>query len=135
MMEALSPANVGFLLFSIFLVLLLTGNPIMTALGVAIMACSIVLDIDLSLMIERVFASLMAFPLMTLPAFVLANSLMEAAGVSRRLAHVAENIVDPTPGGLATSTTPSCAFFSAISDSGPATTAAVGMLMIPAMAK
>ena len=111
MMEALSPANIGLLLFGIFFVLLLIGSPIMVALGVATMACFIVLDIDLSLMIERAFASLTAFPLMALPAFVLAGSLMEAAGVSRRLVH------------------------GAISGSGPATTAAVGMLMIPAMAK
>ena len=92
MMEALSPANIGLLLFGIFFVLLLIGSPIMVALGVATMACFIVLDIDLSLMIERAFASLTAFPLMALPAFVLAGSLMEAAGVSRRLVHVAENI-------------------------------------------
>ena len=135
MMEALSPANIGLLLFGIFFVLLLIGSPIMVALGVATMACFIVLDIDLSLMIERAFASLTAFPLMAWPAFVLAGSLMEAAGVSRRLVHVAENIVGPTPGGLAISTTLSCVFFGAISGSGPATTAAVGMLMIPAMAK
>ena len=121
MMEALSPANIG-----LFFVLLLIGSPIMVALGVATMACFIVLDIDLSLMIERAFASLTAFPLMALPAFVLAGSLMEAAGVSRRLVHVAENIVGPTPGGLAISTTLSCVFFGAISGSGPATTAAVG---------
>ena len=82
MMEALSPANIGLLLFGIFFVLLLIGSPIMVALGVATMACFIVLDIDLSLMIERAFASLTAFPLMALPAFVLAGSLMEAAGVS-----------------------------------------------------
>lgn len=53
MMEALSPANIGLLLFGIFFVLLLIGSPIMVALGVATMACFIVLDIDLSLMIER----------------------------------------------------------------------------------
>ena len=76
MMEALSPANIGLLLFGIFFVLLLIGSPIMVALGVATMACFIVLDIDLSLMIERAFASLTAFPLMALPAFVLAGSLM-----------------------------------------------------------
>ena len=97
MMEALSPANIGLLLFGIFFVLLLIGSPIMVALGVATMACFIVLDIDLSLMIERAFASLTAFPLMALPAFVLEGSLMEAAGVSRRLVHVAENIVTPRP--------------------------------------
>lgn len=56
------PANIGLLLFGIFFVLLLIGSPIMVALGVATMACFIVLDIDLSLMIERAFASLTAFP-------------------------------------------------------------------------
>ena len=134
-MEALTPAGIGLMLFCIFFVLLLIGSPIMVALGVATMTCFIALDIDLSMMIERAFASLTAFPLMALPAFVLAGSLMEAAGVSRRLVHIAENIVGPTPGGLAISTTLSCVFFGAISGSGPATTAAVGMLMIPAMAK
>lgn len=134
-MEALSPANIGFLLFGVFFLLLLIGSPIMVALGVATMACFLMLGIDLSLMIERAFASLTAFPLMALPAFVLAGALMEAAGVSRRLVHIAENIVGPTPGGLAISTTLSCVFFGAISGSGPATTAAVGMLMIPAMAR
>ena len=134
-MEALSPANIGFLLFGVFFLLLLIGSPIMVALGVATMACFLMLGIDLSLMIERAFASLTAFPLMALPAFVLAGALMEAAGVSRRLVHIAENIVGPTPGGLAISTTLSCVFFGAISGSGPATTAAVGMLMIPAMTR
>ena len=49
--------------------------------------------------------------------------------------NIAENIVGPIPGGLAISTVLSCVFFGAISGSGPATTAAVGMLMIPAMTK
>ncbi len=101
----------------------------------ATMACFILLDIDLSIMVERAFASLTAFPLMALPAFVLAGALMEASGISRRLVNIAENIVGPIPGGLAISTVLSCVFFGAISGSGPATTAAVGMLMIPAMTR
>ena len=58
---------------------------------------------------------------------------MECAGISRRLVAIAENIVGPIPGGLAVSTALACVWFGAISGSGPATTAAVGMLMIPAM--
>ena len=132
---AMSPLAIGGMLFLIFFALLLIGSPIMVALGVGTMACFIILDIDLSLMIERAFASLTAFPLMALPAFVLAGALMEAAGISRRLVAVAESVVGPIPGGLAISTVLSCVFFGAISGSGPATTAAVGMLMIPAMTK
>lgn len=135
MMGALFPADIGLLLFGIFFVLLPIDSLIMVALGVATMARFIVLDIDLSLTIERAFASLATLPPMVLPAFVLAGSLIETVGVSRRLVHVAEDIVDPTPGDLATSTTLSCVFFGAISGSGPATAAAVGTLMIPAMVK
>lgn len=134
-MEALTPLAIGGLLFVIFFALLLIGAPIMVGLGMATMACFILLDIDLSIMVERAFASLTAFPLMALPAFVLAGALMEASGISRRLVNIAENIVGPIPGGLAISTVLSCVFFGAISGSGPATTAAVGMLMIPAMTR
>ena len=134
-MEALTPLAIGGLLFVILFALLLIGAPIMVALGMATMACFVLLDIDLSIMVERAFASLTAFPLMALPAFVLAGALMEASGISRRLVNIAENIVGPIPGGLAISTVLSCVFFGAISGSGPATTAAVGMLMIPAMTK
>lgn len=129
----MTPLAIGGMLFAIFFALLLLGCPIMVALGVGTMSCFLVLDIDLSLMIERAAASLTAFPLMALPAFVLAGALMEAAGISRRLVSVAEAFVGPIPGGLAISTVLSCVFFGAISGSGPATTAAVGMLMIPAM--
>ena len=134
-MEALTPLAIGGLLFVILFALLLIGAPIMVGLGMATMACFVLLDIDLSIMVERAFASLTAFPLMALPAFVLAGALMEASGISRRLVNIAENIVGPIPGGLAISTVLSCVFFGAISGSGPATTAAVGMLMIPAMTK
>ena len=134
-MEALTPLAIGGLLFIIFFALLLIGAPIMVGLGMATMACFFLLDIDLSIMVERAFASLTAFPLMALPAFVLAGALMEASGISRRLVNIAENIVGPIPGGLAISTVLSCVFFGAISGSGPATTAAVGMLMIPAMTR
>ena len=134
-MEVMTPLATGGLLFIIFFILLLIGAPIMVGLGMATMACFLLLDIDLSIMVERAFASLTAFPLMALPAFVLAGALMEASGISRRLVNIAENIVGPIPGGLAISTVLSCVFFGAISGSGPATTAAVGMLMIPAMTK
>ena len=134
-MEVMTPLATGGLLFVIFFALLLIGSPIMVGLGMAAMACFILLDIDLSIMVERAFASLTAFPLMALPAFVLAGALMEASGISRRLVTIAENIVGPIPGGLAISTVLSCVFFGAISGSGPATTAAVGMLMIPAMTR
>ena len=134
-MGVVSPGEVALVLFSVFMVLLLIGSPIMVALGIAAMASFTLVGTDLGVMIEMAASSLTSFPLMALPCFVLAGALMEAAGISRRLVHIAENIVGPIPGGLAVSTALACVFFGAISGSGPATTAAVGMLMIPAMVK
>lgn len=122
-------------LFSTFGVLLFIGTPIMVALGVAAMVCFALVGTDLTMLIQMAASSLSSFPLMALPCFILAGALMECAGISRRLVHIAEAIVGPIPGGLAVSTALSCVFFGAISGSGPATTAAVGMLMIPAMVK
>lgn len=133
MMGDLTSVQIAEILFIAFSVLLIIGTPIMVALGVAAMICFIAVGTDLNNMIQMAFSSLTSFPLMALPCFVLAGALMESAGISRRLVHIAENIVGPIPGGLAVSTALSCVFFGAISGSGPATTAAVGMLMIPAM--
>lgn len=121
------------ILFISFGSLLLLGAPITVALGVAAMAAFWSVGQDLSTLVQVAFSSVNQFPLMALPAFVLSGALMESAGISRRLVRVAESLVGSLDAGLAISTTLACIFFGAISGSGPATTAAVGMLMIPAM--
>ena len=123
------------ILFGGFLLLLVIGAPITVALGGAGMAAYIALDKDPIALVQIAFTSVGNFPLMALPAFVLAGALMEAAGISKRLVDIAEAMAGPITGGLGTATVLACLFFGAISGSGPATTAAVGMLMIPAMAK
>ena len=133
MIPGIGATEIAEILFISFSILLIIGTPIMVALGMSAMLCFIVAGTDLNNMIQMAFSSLTSFPLMALPCFVLAGALMESAGISKRLVHIAENIVGPIPGGLAVSTALSCVFFGAISGSGPATTAAVGMLMIPAM--
>ena len=123
------------ILFGGFMLLLLLGAPITVALGGAAMGAYIVLDKDPIALVQIAFNSVGSFPLMALPAFVLAGALMEAAGISRRLVDIAETMAGPITGGLGVATVLACLFFGAISGSGPATTAAVGMLMIPAMTK
>ncbi len=123
------------ILFGGFALLLLLGAPITVALGGAAMAAYMVLDKDPIALVQIAFNSVGSFPLMALPAFVLAGALMEAAGISRRLVDIAEAMAGPITGGLGVATVLACLFFGAISGSGPATTAAVGMLMIPAMTK
>lgn len=122
-------------LFASFAVLMLMGAPITVALGAAAMAALYSLDQNLVTLVQIAFTSVNSYPLMALPVFVLAGALMEHAGLSRRLIAITESVVGPIPGGLAVSTALACVFFGAISGSGPATTAAVGMLMIPAMVR
>lgn len=122
-------------LFATFVALMLIGAPITVALGAAAMAALYAVDQNLVTLVQIAFTSVNSYPLMALPAFVLAGALMEHAGLSRRLIAITEAVVGPIPGGLAVSTALACVFFGAISGSGPATTAAVGMLMIPAMVR
>lgn len=123
------------ILFASFGVLMLMGAPITVALGAAAMAALYSLDQNLVTLVQIAFTSVNSYQLMALPVFVLAGALMEHAGLSRRLIALTESVVGPIPGGLAVSTALACVFFGAISGSGPATTAAVGMLMIPAMVR
>lgn len=123
------------LLFGSFFVLLLIGAPITVSLAGAAMAAFLVLGKNPISFVQIAFTSVGSFPLMALPAFILAGALMEAAGISRRLVDIAESLAGPITGGLGVATVLACLFFGAISGSGPATTAAVGMLMIPAMTK
>jgi C4-dicarboxylate transporter DctM subunit len=121
------------ILFGSFAILLLMGAPITIALGVSSMISLMYLGNDLVYLVQVAYSSVDSFPVMALPAFILAGALMEYSGISRRLVNLAEAIAGPATGGLASATVLACLFFGAISGSGPATTAAVGMLMIPAM--
>lgn len=123
------------ILFGSFAALLILGAPITVALGVASLAAMLYLGDNPIKMVQMAWSSVGSFPLMALPAFMLAGALMEAAGLSRRLINVAESLAGPFTGGLSAATIMACLFFGAISGSGPATTAAVGMLMIPAMSR
>ncbi|SHE43481.1 C4-dicarboxylate transporter, DctM subunit [Modicisalibacter ilicicola DSM 19980] len=130
----MSDTMIVYILFGAFLLLLLLGAPITVSLGVAALITYLSIGENPMAFVQMAFTSVGSFPLMALPAFILAGALMEAAGISKRLVDIAEAFAGPVTGGLAAATVFACMFFGAISGSGPATTAAVGMLMIPAMA-
>ena len=131
----MSELSIVMVLFGSFLVLLLMGAPVTVSLGVAALASYLYLDQNPIKFVQIAFNSVGSFPLMALPAFILAGALMEAAGISKRLVALAESFAGPVTGGISAATVMACMFFGAISGSGPATTAAVGMLMIPAMVR
>lgn len=121
-------------LFAILTLLLILGIPIGISLGFAtLITMALFSKIPLIMISQNAFAALDSFPLMAIPFFILAGSLMSHGGISRRLLNLADSLVGFITGGLSLVTIVSCMFFSAISGSGPATVSAIGSFMIPAM--
>lgn len=125
------------ILFGSLLLLLILGIPIGVALGMAAIISLVFGDIPTPPLVvaQRMFTSVDSFPYMAIPFFMLAGGLMESGGISKRLINFARACVGSVPGGLGIITVIASAFFGAISGSNPATVAAIGGIMIPAMIK
>ncbi len=123
-------------LFGTFAGLVLLNVPIAISLGLAtVIALAISGSAPMVVVAQRMFTATDSFPLMAIPFFMIAGSLMERGGISRRLINLANTLVGTLPGGLALVAVLASMFFAAISGSGPATVAAIGSIMIPAMAR
>lgn len=120
-------------LFGIFALLLLIGVPIGTSVGFAAVFSIWKYGLGVT-MISRNFASGIAkFPLIAIPFFVLAGILMQKAKLAEKISHLTTIIVGRATGGLAIAGILTCLFWGAVSGSGPATAAAVGLTIIPIM--
>lgn len=117
----------------VFTVLTLIGVPLFAAVGVSTILALFLIDIPYTLMAQTGYTSLTPFPLLTIPLFVLAGRLMEVGGMATRLISIATNLVGAYRGSLGLVTVFACMLFAALSGSGPATTAAIGSVTIPAM--
>ncbi len=127
--------NTAWLLSAGFGVLMLIGVPFAFAIGIVVALSLWVQGIDPMLLPQTILAGTQSFSLLAIPFFMLAGELMSAGGLSRRLVNVADVFVRHLTGGLGHVTVVAAAIFAAISGSAPATTAAIGAIMIPAMAE
>lgn len=122
------------LLFSIFIVLFLLNVPIAISLAMSTIAVIMATgDFNMMMIPQRMFAGLNSAPLMAIPGYVLAGVLMSRGGVSKYLIQSLRTWIGHLPGGLSVVTILSCMIFAAISGSSPATAAAIGAIMLPAM--
>jgi C4-dicarboxylate transporter DctM subunit len=119
-----------------FLVLALIGAPIAMVLGVSSLAAiHLASPLPLTVIPQRMFTAADSFPMLAIPLFMIAGSLMDSGGISKRLINLANKLVGNLTGGLALVSILTCMFFAAISGSGPATVAAIGGIMIPYMVR
>ena len=82
---------------------------------------------------DIVNAGLAKYTLLTVPFFILAGYIIEKAGISKRIVAVARLCVGPILGGLGIISIVVTLFWGTISSSGPATVAALGNILIPAI--
>ena len=123
------------ILFLTFLVLLVLGVPIAFAIAVAGAAVLLAGDVNLLIVVQRMFASTDSFPLVAVPFFILAGDLLARGAMSQTLVSFAESLLGRIRGGLSAVAVAAGMFFAAISGSGAATTAAVGATLIPELKK
>lgn len=128
-------SNTVWLLTAGFGVLILAGMPFAFAIGIVVAGSLILADIDPILLPQTFIAGTQSFSLLAIPFFMMAGELMSAGGLSQRLIKVADVFVRHLTGGLGHVTVVAATIFAAISGSAPATTAAIGAIMIPAMAE
>ena len=122
------------ILFTTLAVLFVAGVPIAIAVGLSgLLAIWLGSDIPLTVILQRQFTAVDSFPLMAIPFFILAGTLMEAGGISKRLVQFGNALIGHATGGLAIVSIVASMFFAAISGSTVATVAAIGMVLIPAM--
>ena len=122
-----------FILFGVFFLLVFLNVPIAVSLGLTAMVGLHVGGFPFSMFPNVMYASIGKFALLAIPFFVLAGSIMEYAGISQRLVNFARTCVGHRKSGMLSVTVIVCCFFAAISGSGPATVAALGTILIPAM--
>lgn len=122
-------------LFATLLLFLLISVPVGLALILASLSAILFTDLALpfSLLTQVMITANDSFPLLAIPFFILAGVIMGKGGVSERLLDIASSFVGHYRGGFAIAAILTAMFFSAISGSGPATVAAIGTVMIPAM--
>ena len=124
-----------FLLVAPFLGTLIIGIPI-GVFALTISALVMLWHSDLfapELVVQRMFAGLDSFPMMAIPFFMLAGSLMEQGGISTRLVRFSNYLVGWITGGLAHVSILASIFFAGITGSSVAETTAIGSTMLPIM--
>lgn len=123
----------AFWLLALFVIPLILRVPIALSLGFAALVVVWKWDLGVQMLSYNFFAGIAKFPLLAIPFFILAGYIMEKAGIASRIVTLMEALTGTMTGGLAIATVAVATFWGAVSGSGPATVAALGLILIPGM--
>ncbi len=121
------------ILLGSFALLIVIGIPISFSLGISSLLAALATGMGPAIIAQRVAASMQAFPLLAIPLFILAGSIMARGGVAKRMVDFAYILVGPLPGGLAIVNCIESMFFGGVSGSAVADVSSTGTIMIPMM--
>jgi hypothetical protein len=130
------PTMSGIIIFSLLLVLMLTGMPISISLGLTVLTFMFgFTQVPVESVALKLFTGIEKFEIMAIPFFILAGNFLTHGGVARRMINFATSMVGHWYGGLGLAGVLACALFAAVSGSSPATVVAIGSILLPAMVK
>lgn len=114
--------------------LLIVSVPIGIAIGLASLAALYFgSDVPLEIAAQRLVSGVRSFPMLAIPLFVFAGSIMNAGGITNRLITFAYALVGRTRGALGGVNIVTNMVFGGISGSAVADASAVGKILIPQM--
>ena len=122
------------ILFGAFLLLLFIGVPVAYAMSISAVF-TLFFDPALPGIIvpQKMFSAMDSFSLMAIPFFMLAGSLMEQSGITRKLINFARSLVGHFTGGLGHATIVTGILMAGVSGSANADTAALASILVPAL--
>lgn len=122
-----------FISIAIFFVI---GMPIAFALGLgSLFALLTDPSLPLVLVPQRMFTALDSWPILAIPLFMLAGTLMDKGGISKRIVEFSSACFGFVKGSLGMIAVLASMIFAGVSGSSTADTAAVGSILLPAMKK
>jgi tripartite ATP-independent transporter DctM subunit len=132
----MGPTEVALILFGVFALLVIVRVPVAFALGLACVPVFFIDDrLTPFLLLNEMLKSYNSFLLLSIPFFMLAANLMNAAGITDKLINLSRVLVGWLPGGLGHVSVLVSMLFAGISGSSTAEAAGVGGVLIPAMKK
>lgn len=122
------------LILGLFFLLVILKVPVAFSLILSSLISCYVLNLaPLTAIASAAMNSLFSYPLLAIPFYIFAGSLLTRGGISRKLCSWIATVFNRFSGGQGMVTVVASAFFAALSGSASATTASIGSMMVPEM--
>jgi tripartite ATP-independent transporter DctM subunit len=121
------------LMFILFLIMLLLGIPIAFSLAGASLFYLATAGLPLVIIAQKFFSGMDSFTLLCIPGFMLAGSLMNGGGITKRILQFCNSLLGHFKGSLALVNVAASMVFAGISGTAIADVCSLGAMLIPAM--